>query len=69
MNIPITNPNIDVMAKETYLRTKEAAEYIGVCFRTMQKYIADGLIPCTKPGGRWLFKKRDLDAFMENKLH
>ena len=57
------------MAKETYLKTKEAAEYIGVCFRTMQNYIADGLIPCAKPAGRWLFRKRDLDAFMENKLH
>ncbi len=54
------------MGKETYLRTKEAAEYIGVCFRTMQNYIADGLIPCTKPAGRWLFKKRDLDAFLNN---
>lgn len=57
------------MAKETYLKTREAAEYIGVCFRTMQTYIADGLIPCAKPAGRWLFRKRDLDAFMENKLH
>ena len=56
------------MAKETYLRSKAAAEYIGVSFRTMQNYIADGLIPCTKPGGRWLFKKRDLDAFLNNEL-
>lgn len=56
------------MAKETYLRTKEAAEYIGVCFRTMQTYISEGLIPCTKPAGRWLFKKRDLDAFLSNEL-
>lgn len=54
------------MGKETYLRSKDAAEYIGVCYRTMQTYIAMGLIPCTKPGGRWLFKKRDLDAFLNN---
>lgn len=56
------------MAKETYLRSREAAAYIGVSFRTMQNYIADGLIPCTKPCGRWLFKKRDLDAFLNNEL-
>lgn len=56
------------MAKETYLKSREAAAYIGVSFRTMQNYIADGLIPCTKPGGRWLFKKRDLDAFLNNEL-
>ena len=56
------------MAKETYLKSKEAAEYIGVCFRTLQTYIAEGRIPCTKPGGHWLFKKRDLDAFLNNIL-
>ncbi len=44
------------MSKETYMKSKEAAAYIGVCFRTLQTYIADGLIPCTKPAGRWLFK-------------
>lgn len=51
------------MAKECYMKSKAAAAYIGVSYRTIQTYIADGLIPCTKPGGRWLFKKRDLDAF------
>lgn len=49
-----------------YLRSREAAKYIGVCYRTLQNYIADGLIRCTKPGGQWLFKKSDLDAFMNN---
>ena len=54
------------MGKETYMKSKDAAAYIGVCFRTLQTYIASGLIPCTKPAGRWLFKKRDLDAFLNN---
>ena len=54
------------MVRETYMKSKEAAAYIGVCYRTMQTYISMGLIPCTKPGGRWLFKKRDLDAFLNN---
>lgn len=56
------------MSKEVYMRSKQAADYIGVCFRTMQKYIAEGIIPCTKPAGRWLFRKRDLDAFLANEL-
>ena len=51
-----------------YLRTKEAAEYIGVGLRAMQRYIADGVIPCVKPMGRWYFKKRDLDAFLNGEL-
>ena len=53
---------------EIYLKSKKAAEYIGVSYRTLQTYIADGLIPCTKPAGRWLFKKRDLDAFLNNDI-
>lgn len=56
------------MANEVYMRSRQAAEYIGVCFRTMQTYIADGLIPCAKPAGRWLFKKSDLDAFLNNEI-
>lgn len=54
------------MAREVMMRTREAAAYIGVCFRTMQTYIADGVIPCVKPAGRWLFRKSDLDAFLNN---
>lgn len=51
------------------MRSREAAAYIGVCFRTLQAYIADGIIPCTKPAGRWIFKKRDLDDFLNNNRH
>ena len=50
------------------MTTKQAAEYIGVCLRTMRTYIAEGIIPCTKPMGRWYFKRSDLDAFMNNEL-
>ena len=59
---------ISLSRKDTYMRSKAAADYIGVCFRTLQNYIADGRIPCTKPAGRWLFKKRDLDAFLNNEI-
>lgn len=54
------------MGKETYLRSKAAAAYLQVSFRTLQNYIAQGLIPYTKPAGRLLFKERDLDAFLAN---
>ncbi len=56
------------MGKEIYLKSKEAAAYIGVCYRTIQTYIADGLVPCSKAGGRWVFKQRDLDAFLNNDI-
>ena len=54
------------MGKERYLRSRQAAEYLGVSYRTLQYYIADGLIPCSKPAGLWLFRESDLDAFMMN---
>lgn len=54
------------MKNEKYLKSREAAAYIGVCFRTLQTYISDGIIPCTKPAGRWIFRKSDLDAFLNN---
>jgi excisionase family DNA binding protein len=57
------------MNRDIYMRSREAAAYIGVCFRTLQAYIADGIIPCTKPAGRWIFKKRDLDDFLNNNRH
>ena len=55
-----------IMAKETYLRSKAAAEYLGISYRTLQNYIAGGLIQCVKPAGQWLFKKSALDAFLNN---
>lgn len=43
----------------------EAAQYIRVSYRTMQRYIADGKIPYTKPAGKILIKEKDLIDFIE----
>lgn len=46
-----------------YVTIKEAAEWMRVSYRTMQRYIAEGKLPCTKPGGRVLIKEIDLEKF------
>lgn len=49
-----------------YLRTKDAAEYLGVAIDTLRGYARDGLIPYSRPGGRLLiFSKADLDKWIE----
>lgn len=43
---------------------KEAAAFLRVAYRTVQRYLADGLIPYTKPAGRVLVKEQDLIDFV-----
>lgn len=35
-----------------YLTVKQAAEYIGVCEKTIRNYIKSGLLPCKRRGPR-----------------
>jgi len=43
---------------------KEAAVFLRVAYRTVQRYLADGLIPYTKPAGRVLIKEQYLVDFV-----
>ena len=44
---------------------REASEYLGVSWTTLDKYIREGRIPAFKLGKRWRFKKSVLDRWME----
>lgn len=46
-----------------YMNKKEAANYIGVSFNTLQKFIHEGL-PVVIIGGIQMIRKEDVDAFM-----
>lgn len=47
----------------TYLSLADAAEWAGVCERTMRRYIAEGRIPAYRLGKRRVrVKADDLDA-------
>lgn len=43
---------------------KEAADYLCVAYRTVQRYLSEGKIPYTKPAGRILIKEQDLINFV-----
>lgn len=49
----------------TYLSIQEAAEYIKKSVSTVYKYTCECTIPFLKSGSRLLFKKSDLDEWIE----
>lgn len=52
-------------ASDEYLNTKDAAKLLLVSERQMRNYKASKVIPYHKVGGRLMFKKEDLLAFVE----
>lgn len=47
-----------------FLTIKEAADYLRISYRTIQRYLADGRLPCVKPAGRVLINEQDLMNFI-----
>ncbi len=52
-----------------WLRTPEAAAYLGVHIETMRRWAREGVIPAAKLGNRggFRFKREDLDRFLEQR--
>ena len=50
--------------KNKYVTVRVAAEMLCVSYRTVQRYIADGKIPYTKPAGRILIAEQDIWNFI-----
>ena len=48
------------------LTLREAAEVLRLSTRTMRGYVQRGEIEGRIIGGRWRFRRADLDAFFEN---
>ena len=51
------------------LTLKEAAEVLRLSTRTVREYVQGGEIEGRIIGGRWRFRRADLDAFFENAPH
>jgi excisionase family DNA binding protein len=49
------------------MNLSEAAEFMGVHENTLRKYAQNGTLPCRKLGTRWLFSKRSLIEWIEEK--
>jgi DNA repair protein RadD len=52
-----------------WLRTPEAARYLGVHIETIRRWAREGTIPAAKLGNRggFRFRREDLDAFLERR--
>lgn len=48
-------------------RKQEAAQFLSMSVRTLERRIAEGLIKAVREGGRTLVKKMDLERYL-NKL-
>ena len=48
------------------LTLREAAEVLRLSTRTVREYVKSGEINGRIIGGRWRFRRADLDAFFEN---
>jgi excisionase family DNA binding protein len=52
------------MAQDT-LTTEEAAAYLRLHPRTVEKKARKGVLPAAKTGRKWLFRRTDLDAWAD----
>jgi excisionase family DNA binding protein len=58
------------MREETgWMRTMEAARYLGVHVETVRNWARKGVIPAAKLGNRggFRFRREDLDRFLESR--
>src|SRR6266446_9012327 len=46
------------------LTTDEAATYLRLSERKLYELVANGVVPCTKVTGRWLFPRATLDRWL-----
>ena len=52
--------------QRTTLTMKEAAEYLGVSYWLINQLVRKKKIPCSKVGGKYLFRVQALDEYLKN---
>lgn len=53
--------------QRTTLTMKEAAKYLGVSYWLINQLVRRKEIPCSKVGGKFLFRVQVLDEYLSNK--
>ena len=53
--------------QRTTLTMKEAAEYLGVSYWLINQLVRRKEIPCSKVGGKFLFRVQILDEYLSSK--
>ena len=52
--------------QRTTLTMKEAAEYLGISYWLVNQLVRRKQIPCSKVGGKYLFRVQVLDEYLKN---
>lgn len=55
--------------QRTTLTMKEAAEYLGISYWLVNQLVRRKQIPCSKVGGKYLFRVQVLDEYLKNLEH
>ena len=55
--------------QRTTLTMKEAAEYLGISYWLINQLVRRKEIPCSKVGGKFLFRVQVLDEYLNTKEH
>lgn len=53
--------------QRTTLTMKEAAEYLGISYWLINQLVRKKQIPCSKVGGKFLFRVQALDEYLSTK--
>ena len=53
--------------QRTTLTMKEAAEYLGISYWLVNQLVRKKQIPCSKVGGKFLFRVQVLDEYLSSK--
>ena len=53
--------------QRTTLTMKEAAEYLGISYWLINQLVRRKQIPCSKVGGKFLFRVQALDEYLSSK--
>lgn len=53
--------------QRTTLTMKEAAEYLGISYWLINQLVRRKEIPCSKVGGKFLFRVQVLDKYLSSK--
>lgn len=63
-----TNKNTNTWKTDSLLTSEEAARYLNIHPKTIQKLARGGTIPALRIGDLWRFKKSHLDVWIDGQL-
>ncbi|WP_294610482.1 helix-turn-helix domain-containing protein [uncultured Roseovarius sp.] len=61
-------PNNTKYKPELMLTIVDVAEICRVCDKTVRRWIKAGDLPAAKLGGQWRISRRDLNAFVSDRM-